>query len=198
LNSASSTQSAAQTQDAIRQTQEQFSLRMTADVATQNANATITQQNNNLIAAKTQTAVAANQIVTQTQSAVATLQKFADLERQRKEQDLARIAFVGMFCLPVLIGLGLLFVWRWIRIQENQQRIEMQLSTPPAEPEPVYSEPIIIEHIKYIEHEPSPRSAVSNSQNQPANPTDHVFRWLEEVKRKLLANKKDNDDKPTS
>jgi len=70
---AGSTQSASLTQDAIRQTQVQE------------------QQNRDEMAAGTQTAVA-NLIATQTQSAVATSQWYAEQSRQREEQTGSRLA----------------------------------------------------------------------------------------------------------
>jgi hypothetical protein len=189
LSAASSTQSAAQTQDAIRQTQVQYSLQVTADWATQNAKATITQQNKNFLIASTQTAVA-NNIATQTQSAVATAQRYADQARQRRDQTLSQIAFMAILCLPVLVGLFLLFFWRWMKIQETQQQIDNQSATPSAgtgTTSPINKE-----------HENHPQSEVVYNQYQPAHPTDHVRRWLEEVKRKLIVSKKDDDDNPVS
>jgi hypothetical protein len=178
LDSASSTQSAAQTQNAIQETQVQYSLQVTAGMATQNALATITQQNKNLLAASTQTSVA-NHIATQTQSAAATAQRISDQARQNRDQVLTWIAMMAMCCLPVLVGLGLLFFWRWMKIQETQQRIDLQAAAPVA-----------------CEHEPQPVNPVASNQFQTAYSTDHVRRWLEEVKRKLIAKKRDDDDKP--
>ena len=86
---------------------------------------------------------------------------------------------MAMCCLPVLVGLGLLFLWRWMKIQETQQRIDLQAATPIV-----------------IEHEHPPVSPVVSNQFQNAYSTDHVRRWLEEVKRKLIAKKEDDDDKP--
>jgi hypothetical protein len=68
-----------------------------------------------------------------------------------------------------------------MKIRENQQMIDMQ-------PE----QPII------IEHEPRRIIDVANHQYQPTKPTDHVRRWLDEAKRKLITDKKDEDDKPGS
>jgi hypothetical protein len=202
LVAAGATQNAAQTQDAIRQTQAQFSLQVTADLATQNAQATTTQQNNNLIAATTQTAVA-DLIATQTQSAVATLQWSADQDRQRTEQGMSQLAILGLLCLPILVILGILGIWRWMKIRETQQRIDMQLTAPYVE-DPIFSQdssrrgprasfaaPVV------IDHEPRSTSQVDLTQFQaigPAESTDPVQGWLEEVKDKLLTNEKDDHD----
>jgi len=105
LNSAGATQSAALTQDAIQQTQ-------MADLATTGAEATANQQNRDVLAASTQTAVADN-IATQTQAAVATSQWYTDQERQREEQRQGPIAFLWMWCFPifVLLFVGLNSFW---------------------------------------------------------------------------------------
>ena len=119
LNSAGSTQSVALTQDAIRQTQ-------MADLATTNAQALVLQQNKNELAAGTQTAIA-NNIATQTQAAAATSQWYTDQDRQREEQRQGPIAFLWIWCLPIFIvilaGLVLWGFWRWLRIQQANQRI---------------------------------------------------------------------------
>ncbi len=119
LVAAGSTQSAALTQDAIRQTQ-------MAALATQNAIATVTQQNNNFLAASTQTAVA-NNIATQTRAAAATSQWYADQARQREAQRQGPIAFLWTWCLPVFVVLLAGFVlwgfWRWLMLPQANQRI---------------------------------------------------------------------------
>jgi hypothetical protein len=184
LDSAGATQNAALTQDAIRQTQVQYNLQVTADVATQNAIATMTQQNNNFLAASTQTVVA-NLIATQTQSAVATSQWYADQARQREEQRQGPLTFLWLWCPPFFIVsialVGLFFFWRWLKIRETQQLIDMQPETPVI-----------------IEHEPRQIIDATNNQYQLTKPTDHVRRWLEEAKRKLITDKKDDDDNPDS
>ena len=95
-------------------------------VGTQTAEAVIAQQNKNDLAASTQTAIA-NNIATQTQVAVATSQWYADQERQREEQRQGPIAFLWMWCLPMFIvlfaGLLLWGFWRWLKIQQANQRI---------------------------------------------------------------------------
>jgi hypothetical protein len=183
LVAAGSTQGAALTQDAIRQTQVQYSFQVTADVATQNAIATLNQQNYNFLAASTQTVVA-NLIATQTQSAVATSQWYADQARQREEQRQVPITFLWLWCPPLfiiaIVLICLLFFWRWMKIRETQQRIDMQ---PDA--------PVI------LEHEPRQIIDVTNNEYQP-KPTDHVHRWLDEAKRKLITDQRDDDDNPDS
>jgi hypothetical protein len=193
LVAAGSTQSAALTQDAIRQTQVQYSQQVTASVATQDAIATVTQQNNNFLAGSTQTVVA-NLIATQTQSAVATSQWYADLVRQRDEQRQAPLTFLWLWCPPLfIIAIALicvLFFWRWMKMRENQQMIDMQPDQPRVG---TGATPPII-----IEHEPRRIIDVANHQYQPTKPTDHVRRWLDEAKRKLITDKKDEDDNPGS
>ena len=186
LNSAVSTQSAALTQDAIRQTQ-------MADLATTSAEALANQQNKDELAASTQTAIA-NNIATQTQVAVATSQWYTDQVRQREEQRQGPIAFLWMWCLPVFVvlfaGLVLWGFWRWLKIQQANQRIlenpVEKLQAPAAE---------IIDYqpddsLPYLE------SGVIDNRRQPlTTPEDQVDRWLDEVKSKLLSNdKKDEDD----
>jgi len=181
LNAASSTQSAALTQDAIRQTQAQFNLEMT-----------VVQQNKDEIAAGTQTAVA-NTIATQTQSAAAVSQLYADQSRQRDEQRQVPIAFLWMWCLPVFFvlfaGLVLWGFWRWLRIRQANQRIlknpvdKLQAPTD----EVVYHQQD--ESVPYLE------SDIVESRDQLTKPDDQVHRWLDEVKSKLLSSdKKDEDD----
>lgn len=193
LAAAGSTQGAAQTQDAIRQTQAQFSLQLTAGLVTQNAIATITQQNNNLLAAGTQTVVA-NLIATQTQSAVATSQWYTDQARQRAEQRQAPLTFLWMWCVPffiISIALVLLvYFWRWLKIRETRQLIEMQAQA--SRLEAGATPPVI------IDHQPRSLNEVVNKNNPDLipKPTDHVRRWLDEVTHKLIAKKKDEDDHP--
>lgn len=172
LYAAASTQYAAQTQDAIYQTQ-------IVALATQNAIATVTQQNNEALAAGTQTAVA-EYIATQTRAGIATEQWYTEQENQRNEQWQSYSSiFLWFLCMPIIVllilFLVLVFFWRWMKIKESQQRLEMQ------------SNPVTT----IIEHEPRPNVT-------PAlPPRDNLARWLDEVTRKLLAGKKDdNDDNP--
>lgn len=186
LNSAAETQSAALTQDAIRQTQ-------MADLATTGAQAVVIQQNKNDLAAGTQTAVA-NNIATQTQVAAATSQWYADQTRQREEQRQGPIAFLWMWCLPLFVllvaGLVLWGFWRWLRIQQANQRILdnpiERLQAPAA---------VVIDHhdddpLPYLDRE------VVENRNQLTKPDDQVNRWLDEVKSKLLSDdkKEENDN----
>jgi hypothetical protein len=184
LYSAGSTQSAALTADAIRQTQ-------MADVATSGAQAIVNQQSNDKLAAGTQTAVA-NNIATQTQVAVATSQWYLDKSRQRAEQRQGPIAFLWMWCLPMFVlllgGLILWGVWRWIKIQQDNQRIlEQPVDRLPARAARV------IDH-QQDDAQPSIESdVVDDSRTQP---DDQVRGWLDEVKRDLRSddNKKENDN----
>jgi hypothetical protein len=182
LISAGSTQSAALTKDAIQQTQVQFSLQMTADLATQNALATATQQNSNILAAGTQTAIA-NNIATQTQVAAATSQWYVDQDRQRKERIQGPLAFLLTWCL-VLWGF-----WRWMKIQQNRQRIAGQLIEKPH---------LLVGPNEPEDRLPPPASDITNVQYQITKPDKQIRGWLEEIKRKLLDRGKDNDDNPDS
>ncbi|PKN93070.1 MAG: hypothetical protein CVU44_11605 [Chloroflexi bacterium HGW-Chloroflexi-6] len=170
LIAAGSTQSAARTQDAIRQTQ-------MVELATAGAQATLVQQNKDQIAASTQTAVA-NTIATQTQSAAATSQWYVDQVRQREEEMQDSL---WLWCPPIFIVvltlITLLFLWRWMTIREEQQRLDAQ---PPD---------VII-----VKSEPRPLedSSMSQAPIVKAAP-DNVGRWLDEVKRKLISNKKDDE-----
>ena len=174
LVAAGSTQSAALTQDAIRQTQAQYDLQVTE------------------AAASTQTAVA-NHIAIQAQSAVATSQWYTDQSRQRQEQRQGPIAFLWMWCLPIFIvllaGLVLWGFWRWLKIQQANQRI---LENPVDKLQAPAAEVIHHQHdnsLPYLE------SDIVDSRYQLTKPDDRVRRWLDEVKRKLLSSdKKDEDD----
>ena len=152
------------------------------------------QQNKDDLAASTQTAVA-NNIATQTQVAVATSQWYADQARQREEQRQGPLTSLWMWCLPIFIvllaGLVLWGFWRWLKIQQANQRILEnpvdKLPAPAAE---------VIDHqqddsLPYLE------SDVIDKRYQLTKPDDQVHRWLDEVKRKLLSSdKKDEDDNP--
>jgi hypothetical protein len=188
LNSASATQSIALTQDAIRQTQ-------MADLATSNAQALMLQQNNNALAAGTQTAVA-NNIATQTQAAAATSQWYADQDRQRAEQRQGPIAFLWTLCLPTFLvifaGLVLWGFWRWLRIQQANQRILEN---------PVDKLPAPAEEVKHHRHDDLVQYLESDidSGYQVTTPDDQVQKWVDEVKNKLndsdKKNENDNTDK---
>ncbi|MEP7133891.1 MAG: hypothetical protein ABI904_03055 [Chloroflexota bacterium] len=187
LSSAGSTQSAALTQDAINQTQ-------VANIATSGADAILLQQNKDEQIANTQTAIA-NQIATQTQVAVATSQWYTDQARQRTEQRQGPIAFLWMWCLPVFIlllaGLAVWGFWRWLRIQQANQRILVRpverLEAPRIE---------VIEH-QHDDSAPYLESDLIEDRTQPTPQDDQVHQWLDEVKSKLLDDdKKAEDDNP--
>jgi len=186
LNSAGSTQSAALTQDAIRQTQ-------MADYATTGAQSVANQQYKNDLAAGTQTAVA-NNIATQTQIAAATSQWYADQARQREERRQGPIAFLWVWCFPIFIliiaGLILWGLWRWLRIQQNNQRIlENPVERLPASVVEIIDAPQDDDTVPHIE------SDVLDNGYQPTRSDDQVRRWLDEVKRKLLrSDRKDEED----
>ncbi|MGD0613246.1 MAG: hypothetical protein ABSB41_17245 [Anaerolineales bacterium] len=190
VNSASSTQSAALAQNAIMQTQAAYNLQVTEAAGTQSAEAMMTQQYKNDLAASTQTAVA-NLIATQTQSAVATSQWYTDQSRQREEQRQAPITFLWMWCLPIF---GVLFAgfclwgfWRWLKIKQNRQRIAEQpieILQPPVD----RSEP----QDRFL----PPEGNIVDSRYPPAKPDNQVRGWLDEIKRKLLNREKDDDDNP--
>jgi hypothetical protein len=172
LNSAEATQSAGLIQDAIRQTQTQYDLQ--AGEA----------------AASTQTAVA-NLIATQTQSAVATSQWYTDQSRQREEQRQAPLAFLWMWCLPIFVvlfaGLCLWGFWRWMKIQQNRQRIlenpVEKLQAPAAEVTHHHDD-----SLPYIE------SDVVENHYQLNQPDDQVHQWLDEVKDTLQSSDKKDED----
>ena len=184
LDSAGATQSAALTQDAIHQTQ-------MADLATSGAQAILIQQNKDELAAGTQTAIA-NNIATQTQAAAATSQWYADQERQREEQRQGPIAFLWMWCLPIflvlLAGLIIWGFWRWLKIQQTNQRILEQ----PVEKLQAPVVKILPHHhhaLPYLESE------VIDDGYQVTKPDDEVRQWLDEVKDQLeSSDEKDKED----
>ena len=185
VNSAGSTQIAAMTQS-------QYNLQSTQAVATQSAEAIMTQQNKNDLAANTQTAIA-NNIATQTQVAVATSQWYTDQERQRAEQRQGPIAFLWMWCLPMFVvllaGLVIWGFWRWLKIQQANQRILEN---------PVDRLPALEAKVTRLHHDdplPYIDSDIINDSYQVTKPNDEVEQWLDEVKDQLLASdEKDKDD----
>jgi hypothetical protein len=185
LNSAQSTQSAAQTVDAIRQTQ-------AAAQATSGAQAVLNQQYSDSLAAGTQTAVA-NNIATQTQIAAATSQGFLDRSLLRKEQSLAPMAFLWTWCLPMFIllfaGLILWGVWRWLMIQQANQRIllERPLDRLPAS---------VIDVVPHEHNDPQTdiESDVEDDSHPPMESDDQVRGWLDEVKRSLRGSDRKDDN----
>ena len=163
-----------------------------ADLATTGAQSLLVQQNKDDLAASTQTSIA-NNIATQTRAAAATSQWYADQARQREEQRQGPIAFLWMLCLPTFIvlfaGLVLWGFWRWLRIQQANQRIlenpVERLPAPTAEVLEPDSSP-------YLEND-----IVDSRYQPPTSPDDQMRRWLDEVKRKLRrSDEKDPDDNP--
>jgi hypothetical protein len=189
LISAGSTQSAALTADAIRQTQ-------MADLATTGAQVVVNQQNSDKLAADTQTAVA-NNIATQTQVAVATSQWYLDRSRQRDEQRQGPIAFLWMWCLPMFIllfgGLILWGLWRWLKIQQSNQRILEQ----PVDRLPAVAAKVI--DYQQDDVQPYIESDVVDDSDPLTNSDDQVRGWLDEVKRNLRrSDEKDKNDNADS
>jgi len=181
LNSAVATQNAAQTQT-------QYDLQATQVAGTQSAEAAIVQQNKNDLAAGTQTAVA-NIIATQTQSAIATSQVYADQARQRDEQRQGPITFLWMCCLPIfgvlLASLVLWSFWRWVKIQQGPRILENPVENLPA-PAADYQQD---NSSPYLE------SNIVDSRYHLTNPEDQVHGWVNEVKSKLAdSDEKDEND----
>ncbi len=180
LNSAGATQVAAMTQS-------QYNLQSTMAVGTQSAAAMMTEQNQNDLAASTQTAIA-NTIATQTQVAVATSQWYTDQERAREEQRQGPLAFLWMWCLPIFIvlfaGLALWGFWRWLKIQQNNQRI---LESPAAQ--------LTVPHHHHDDSSQILESDIIDTHYQLTEPDDQVDQWVDEVKNQLLnSDEKDKDD----
>jgi len=186
LNSAGATQSIALTNDSIQQTQ-------MADLATSNAQTLLLQQNKDELAASTQTAVA-NSIATQTQAAAATSQWYVDQDRQRAEQRQGPIAFLWTLCLPIFIvilaGLVLWGFWRWLRIQQANQRI----LTNPVERLPESTAEV--RRHRYDDPVPYVDSDV-DSGYQVTTPDDQVNKWVDEVKNVLNDSDKKNENDNT-
>ena len=183
INSAGSTQSAALTQDAIHQTQ-------MVDLATSGAQAIVNQQSSDKLVAGTQTAMA-DTIATQTQVAAATSQWYLDRSRQRDEQRQGPIAFLWMWCLPMFIlffgGLVLWGVWRWLRIQQSNQRI---LERPMDRRVPA----LAAEIIDHEDSQPYIESDVVDDSAPLPESDDQVSGWLDEVKRNLRDSDKKDDN----
>ena len=183
LDSASSTQNAALTQDAIHQTQ-------MADLATTGAQALVNQQNKDELAANT--------IAMQRAQAAATSQWYTDQERQRNAQRQGSITFLWVWCFPIFVmllaGLALWGFWRWLRIQQANQRILLAIPSVDMLPAPaaeVIHDPPRDDSLPYLE------SDLVGSHYRLIQPDDEVRASLEEVKRKLRSsdnNTKDEDD----
>jgi len=184
LDSAGATQNAALTQDAIRQTQ-------MSDVSTSNAQALLIQQDQANLAAGTQTSIA-NTIATQTQSAAATSQWYVDQERQRDEQQRGPVAFLWTWCFPVFLllvaGLILWGFWRWLKINQANQRI-LEI---PAEK----LQSPAMEILPHHHHEPPYLESVTIDDGyQVTKPDDQVSKWLDDVKDQLQnSDEKDEDE----
>lgn len=190
VNSAGSTQMAALTQS-------QYNLQVTMAVGTQNAQAVITQQNKDDLAASTQTAIA-NNIATQTQVAVATSQWYDDQERQREEQRQIPIAFLWMWCLPMFIVLLAILMlwgfWRWLKIQQSNQRV-LENPVDRRLPPPIDEVP----HHHHDNSLPYLDSDIVEDGYQLTDPDDQVGDWMDEVKDKLRnSEEKDKDDNTDS
>lgn len=168
---ADSTQNVVLTQNAIRQTEAQINAQMTDSMATQYAISAETQQTYNLFVSETQNSVAAG-FASQTQSAIATSQWYSEQERQREVQIRGPLAILWVWCpgllILIFILVGAYSFLRWMIIQKDDQINDPELLVP------VVLEPILI--------------------NDNAKPNDDIDLWLDEVKRKLIADKKDNDD----
>ncbi len=186
LNAASFTQMAAMTQS-------QYNLQSTMVAGTQVAQATISQQNKDDLAAATQTTVA-NTIATQSQSAAATSQWYDDQARQRDEQRQVSITFLWMWCLPIFVlllaGLILWGFWRWLKIQQANQLVLEN----PAENTPML--PAEVRRQGHDNDLPYIESDVVDNGYQLTKPDDQVEQWLNEVKDKLLRSEEEdkNDD----
>jgi hypothetical protein len=195
LVAAGSTQSVGLTQVAIQQTQEEYNFQVTLAAGTQSVVALMTQQNKNDVAASTQTA-SANNIATQTEVAVATSQWYANQARQSREQSQIPIAFLWMWCLPLFIvllaGLILWGVWRWLRIQQaNQRNLEKPVEKLQA-PTPV------VMHYQQDHALPYSEGEVIDSRYHLTKPEDPVREWLDEVKGKLRSSdERDEEDDDT-
>ena len=172
LVSANSTQSAAMTQA-------QFNLEMT-----------VVRLNKNDIAASTQTAVA-NYIATQTQLAVATSQWYTAQSRLRAEQRQGPIAFLWTWCLPIFAvlfaGLCLWGFWRWLKIQQSNQRIVEQ---------PIEKLPAPMDSSKPQDRYLPPESDIVDNRGGLTKPDEQLNGWMDEIKRKLLNRDKDDNDNP--
>jgi hypothetical protein len=196
LVAAGSTQSVGLTQVAIQQTQQEYNFQVTLAAGTQSVVALMTQQNQNNVAASTQTAVA-NNIATQTEVAVATSQWYADQARRSKEQSQIPIAFLWMWCLPIFIlilaGLIIWGVWRWLRIQQaNQRNLEKPVEKLQAPAAPV------VMHYEQDDTLPASENDVVDGRYHLTKPEDPVSGWLDEVKRQVRnSDKRDEDDDTT-
>ena len=190
FSAATATQSAAQTQAMLAETQGQFNLRLTADSATERAGATATQQRKDESAASTTTAIA-GVISTQTQSVIATQQGHADQVRQSEVQQQDNIAFLWawgppLFLLAVVAVCGWVF-WYW----EIHKRVRPGTSRELAAPVFADRDPPLYEL-------PLPKAEVVIDPSPITEPDGEVSGWLEEVKEMLLASEKEDQDDPNA
>jgi hypothetical protein len=163
-----------------------------ADVATASAQALAIQQSYDRLAASTQTAVA-NNIATQTQAAIATSQWYSDQARQREEQRQGPVAFLWMWCFPIIFLLFVgLILWGFIRWLKNRQTNQFILENPIDRLPATTIE--IIPHQHDDDSLPYLESDVVEDRFQHVKPDDQMRRWLDEVKRKLLKSDKEKED----
>jgi hypothetical protein len=185
LASSAATQNAAFTQDALQQTQ-------IVAQATSDAQATLAQQSQAMLAAGTQTTVA-NQFLMMTQVAVATLQWNTDQERQRQAQQEGSAIFLWTWCMPSFIlmlgGLFLYGSWRWLGGKQADQR---HLERP--------GDRLHLPRVRVIDHrpddsEPYIEAHVSDRQSyQLTKPDDQVGKWIDEVKREISNEEKKDEN----
>jgi hypothetical protein len=98
-----------------------------------------------------------------------------------------------MWCLPMFIllfgGLVLWGFWRWLKIQQANQRILEQ---------PVDRLPALAAEVVDHQHDDTEtyiESDVVDGSDQPTKPDDQMRGWIDEVKRNLReSDKKDEDD----
>jgi hypothetical protein len=197
LQAAGSTQGAAQTQDAILQT------RISGQV-TVLAAAALDQQQQDAVAAATQTAVA-NSIATQTRAADATSQWYDDQARQRDEQRSEPVTFLWVWCLPVFVLLfAVLVLWGfWRRLKNRQDNLHYHeepaghLHAATVEvPDHQHAPPVELPDHQHAAPPAQPGTEIIEDRYQLTTPADPVGRWIDEVKRKLLISdrKEDEDD----
>jgi len=186
VNSAESTQSAAETQDTIQQTQQ--ASRLTSDAVV------LLNEQNRLESANGTQTVVANQIATQTQSALATTQVYTDQARQRDAQGPGPLIFVWIVCLPVFLVilaiLALWGLWRWLHMRQDNH---LALEKTPDELPPVVE---VVDH----RHAAALLHVERNILDVPSpldEPDDQMQGWLDEVKDQLKSDeKKAEDDQP--
>ncbi|MCB2160734.1 hypothetical protein KQH40_01465 [bacterium] len=197
LNSASATLNAVQTQEQNNADSIAARIAATAELERADAKSTLVAAGSTQSAALTrdvilQTQVENNLQVTEdlaTQNAIS-----LDTQQQLEKQRLVPITFLWMWCLPIFIlllaGLVLWGVWRWLKINQANQKILGRISKKPRAPMIEDFHHHRADSQSYIDHE------VGNSRNYfPKPEADQTGRWLDEVKRKLImGDKKDEND----